>query len=216
MRASSSASTQPALLAASMARAAASTLSAKRPCIHSTRTGRSGHVPAPRSGSRRRTRRPAGSPPAFRPSPRARPLRRARSRHERRATGRVGSEHVHRREDQGVPALPVALVGCRLAQEDEDLGLRAAGDRLGVGDPVPQRQSAFELGEGLGGSQPLRRQPGPDRRCQGPGQVVGGVPVEGEPAQRRPPGIRVGVDPGLEDLGQPGVDPVRSSGIRSS
>ena len=55
--------------------------------------------------------------------------------------------------------------------------------------------------------QSLRRQSGADRRRQGPGQVVGGVPVEGEPAQRRHPGIGFGVDPGLEDLGQPGVDP---------
>ena len=105
------------------------------------------------------------------------------------------------------PALPVILLGRRLAQEDDELGLRVAGHGLGVGDPVPQRQRPFELGDRLGGSQSLRRQPGAHRRRQGAGQVVGGVPVEGEPAQGRQPGIGLGVDPGLEDLGQPAVGP---------
>ena len=119
----------------------------------------------------------------------------------------VGSEHLYRGADQGVPALLVTLLGSRLAQEEDDLGPRVAGHGLGVGNPVPQRQCPFELDECLGGCQTLRRQSGANRGRQGPGQVVGGVPMEGEPTQRRHPGIGFGVDPGLEDLGQPAVDP---------
>ena len=57
-----------------------------------------------------------------------------------------------------MPALVVTLIARRLAQEDDELGPRMLRECSGLGDPVPQRQRAFELGDGLGRSEALRRQ----------------------------------------------------------
>ena len=128
----------------------------------------------------------------------------------------VGPEHLHRRMEQRAPALPVILLACRLAQEDDELGLREAGERPGRRAPGPRAKRAFELGDGLGGSQSFRGQTCTDRCCEGAWQVVGRVPMEGEPAQSRQSGIGSASTLAWRIPASLAWIRVRSSGIRSS
>ena len=124
--------------------------------------------------------------------------------------------------DQGDGPVGGAGVGGRLARPGQQLRLVHPGLGGGLAAALPQLEGPLELALGLGeGVGALGGQAGPDRRREGPLQVVGGVPVPGElggqPRVVAVPGRQGGREPGVQAGPLPrqqlGVDRLLDQGV---
>ena len=174
-----------------------------------TATGCSGQRPAPRSGSRRRTRRQAGSPPPHRSCPRrGNSTRPRRSRRGWPATGQCWSRASPLRRGPGCArprCHPARLPTRPGARRVRPAGGRRRPRRPGPGPTATARVRAGGWPRRL----PTASPPDPARTdaARVRGRSWAAFQWKASRLSAATPGSASASTPGLEDLGQPGVDP---------